>query len=479
MCLRSCCKLGNDLSGKERRTVISLSIIFVVVFSGFHGIQNLQSTINNESGRGVISLSVVYGCFVLSSFFAPSFIRVLTAKGCLITGCISHLVYAASNLYPVFWTLLSASAFVGLTSGLLWTSQGMYISQCAISFSQTKNVPMKKIFGKFHGIFYFGFAFPRVVGNCLSSIILMQGQYNETTNNVSKSERVKSCGAELCPEMSVTQGLFLLPDPLIVKILMAAFTTLSIIGLLLCVFLLPPLPITVTSSQKSVARKMLSASFSCLLVNTEVAMLLFIPSVLLHSFVESFLWIDISKAYISCPFGVEFVGFSMALNGVLNGISSFLLPRLANLIGRKYVMTSLIIGITASYVGFLVWMPTDDGLPQIMGIVAVQGLLEGGLCTLLATLLSSMYTEKTDAAFASLETWKALGNTVNIGLAYYLCERSRLYIMFALCTLSIISYVALEMHLQKKTKLTEVDYEEENETINVELRGAEDSSDTK
>lgn len=108
----------------------------------------------------------------------------------------------------------------------------------------------------------------------------------------------------------------------------------------------------------------------------------------------------------------------------------------------------------------------------------VVGCINSNIFFLLA-LLSSMYTEKTDAAFASLETWKALGNTVNIGLAYYLCERSRLYIMFALCTLSIISYVALEIHLQKKTKLTEVDYEEENETINVELRGAEDSSDKK
>jgi hypothetical protein len=89
------------------------------------------------------------------------------------------------------------------------------------------------------------------------------------------------------------------------------------------------------------------------------------------------------QAFISCPFGVEFVGFSMALKGVLHGMSSFLLPRLANLIGRKYVMTSVIIGLTASYVGLLVWMPTDGGLPQMMGIVAAQGLFEGGLCTLL------------------------------------------------------------------------------------------------
>jgi hypothetical protein len=98
------------LSGKERRTVITLSIIFVVVFSGFSGIQNLRSTLNNESGREVISLSAMYGCFLLSPFFAPgSFIRVLTAKGCVIICCIPHVLYAASNLYPVFWTLLLAS----------------------------------------------------------------------------------------------------------------------------------------------------------------------------------------------------------------------------------------------------------------------------------------------------------------------------------------------------------------------------------
>jgi hypothetical protein len=72
----------------------------------------------------------------------------------------------------------------------------------------------------------------------------------------------------------------------------------------------------------------------------------------------------------------------MALHGVLHGMSSFLLPRLANLIGRKYVMTSVIIGLTASYVGFLFWTPSEGGLPQMMGIIATQGLLEGGLCTL-------------------------------------------------------------------------------------------------
>jgi hypothetical protein len=270
----------------------------VVVFSGFIGIQNLQSTLNNESGRGVISLAIIYGCFVISSFFAPSFIGVLTAKGCVIICCISHVVYAACNIYPLVWALLSASVFVGLTSGSLWTSQGMYISQCAISFSQIKNVPMKRVFGKFHGIFYFTFAFPKVVGNSLSSIILMQGHYNvynHSITNASESGRIKMCGAELCPEMTTTQVSVVSPDPLTVRILMAAFTTLSIIGLIMCIFLLPPLPVIVTPPEKNVARKMLSASVSCLLMNTEISMILLIPSAVLFSFVESFGWIDISK----------------------------------------------------------------------------------------------------------------------------------------------------------------------------------------
>ncbi|XP_061189400.1 protein unc-93 homolog A-like [Saccostrea echinata] len=472
MCLLSSCRPKKDLTGNERRTVFILSIIFVAVFSGFIGIQNLQSTLNNEAGRGVISLSVVYAGFIISSFFAPSFIRVLTAKSCLILGFISHVAYAASNIYAVFWTILPASTFVGLTSGLIWTSQGMFISRCAISFSETQNTPMKDSFGKFHGIFFFGMAFPRLVGNLLSSVILMQGHYNETTTNASDLFTIKLCGADLCPKHTVTEEQFSLPDPLTVKILMTVFVTSSIIGLLLCIFFLPPLTTIVPLSQKGALRNMLSASCSCLRVNTEANLILLVPSALLLSFFESFLWIDISKAYISCPFGVKIVGFSMALQGLFSGISSVVLPALANLISRKYVISLIIIGIITSHVGLLVWTPTNDKLLHMLGFVSLHGILDGGFRTLIFTVVSYMYPDKTDGAFASVATWRAIGYTINIILAYYLCVRTRLYMMFALGALSMVTYVVLEIRLRMKKKISEIVIDEGSES-NVDLRDSD------
>ncbi|XP_061186046.1 protein unc-93 homolog A-like isoform X2 [Saccostrea echinata] len=175
------------------------------------------------------------------------------------------------------------------------------------------------------------------------------------------------------------------------------------------------------------------------------------------------------QAYISCPYGVQFVGFAMALHGVFSGISSIVLPRLANLIGRKYVLTLLIIGFTITYVVFLEWTPIKDELPQMMGFISIQGVLEGGFNTMQCALLSSIYPTKTDAAFASLATWKSLGNTTIICLAYYLCERSRLYIIISVGILSITTYVALEIRLRLKKKIPEVEDEEENES-NEELK---------
>ncbi|XP_062578324.1 protein unc-93 homolog A-like [Saccostrea cucullata] len=463
MGLLSSCRPKKDINRNEKRTVLILSIIFVAIFSGFIGIQNLQSTLNNEAGRGVISLSVVYAGFIVSSFFAPSFIRILTAKKCLIIGFISHVAYAASNIYAVFWTILPASTFVGLTSGLIWTSQGMYISRCAISFSETQNSPMKDSFGKFHGIFFFGMAFPRLVGNILSSVILMQGHYNETTANASDSFRIKSCGADLCPEHTVTDEQFSLPDPLTVKILMTVFVTSSIIGLLLCIFFLPPLPNLLPSSQKSALRNMISASCSCLRVNTEANLILLIPSALFLSFFESFLWIDISKAYISCPFGVKYVGFSMALQGLFSGFSSAVLPALAKLISRKYVISLIIVGILASHVGLFLWEPTSDQLLHMLGFLSLHGILDGGFRTLIFTVVSYMYPKKTDGAFASIATWRAIGYTINIILAYYLCVRTRLYMMFSLGALSLVTYVVLEIRLRMKKKITEIAIDEGSE----------------
>ncbi|XP_061169965.1 protein unc-93 homolog A-like [Saccostrea echinata] len=301
----------------------------------------------------------------------------------------------------------------------------------------------------------------------------MQGHYNETTTNASESGNIKVCGADLCPEHSVTEIQFSLPDPLTVKILMSVFVTFSIIGLLLCIFLLPPLPTTVTSTNNSVIRKMLSATCFCLRVNTEVEMILFIPSIVLLSSVETFRWIGVSKAYISCPFGVQFVGFSMALHGLLSGVSSIFLPRLANFISRKYVVTSLIIGITITHVVFLIWTPVNDELPQMMGFISIQGVLEGGLSTMLCAFLSFMYPKKTDAAFASLATWKSLGNTAFIILAYYLCESARLYIIYALCILSMTTYVALELRLRLRKNKPEINDEQEDES-NKELKMSDD-----
>lgn len=44
-------------------------------------IQNLQSSLNDEGGRGVISLSCLYAAWIVSGMLTPAAIRLFTAKG--------------------------------------------------------------------------------------------------------------------------------------------------------------------------------------------------------------------------------------------------------------------------------------------------------------------------------------------------------------------------------------------------------------
>lgn len=69
-----------------------LSFAFMVQFTAFQGIANLQSSINARDGLGTISLSAIYGAIVVSCIFLPTLlIRRLTAKWTL---CFSMVCYA-------------------------------------------------------------------------------------------------------------------------------------------------------------------------------------------------------------------------------------------------------------------------------------------------------------------------------------------------------------------------------------------------
>ncbi len=55
------------------RNVAIVSIAFLLNFTAFQSMQNLQSSLNRVEGLGTIGLSVIYGALIMSALFVPSF----------------------------------------------------------------------------------------------------------------------------------------------------------------------------------------------------------------------------------------------------------------------------------------------------------------------------------------------------------------------------------------------------------------------
>lgn len=53
------------------KNVLVLGVAFMVHFTAFHGMANLQSSINSDGSLGAYTLAAIYGSLILSNIFLP------------------------------------------------------------------------------------------------------------------------------------------------------------------------------------------------------------------------------------------------------------------------------------------------------------------------------------------------------------------------------------------------------------------------
>jgi hypothetical protein len=96
------------------KNVITISLGFLFLFTAFQSLQNLQSSLNVDEGRGLASLSVIYASLIISCMFVPPYlIGRLGCKWTLVVSMISYVLYTVANYYVQWWTLIPASFLVG------------------------------------------------------------------------------------------------------------------------------------------------------------------------------------------------------------------------------------------------------------------------------------------------------------------------------------------------------------------------------
>ncbi len=157
---------------KYRKNLIVLSLSFILVFTAFRSIQNLQSSLNQTGRLGVIAMGCVHGTMFLTCLFAPVLINKLTSKWTIVLGLLFYLFWIAANFYPHFYTLIPTSIGVGFGQSLAWGAQVTYIQKLAMDYAHLSKELTHQELAKFNGIFLACFQTTHIWGNVVSSVML-------------------------------------------------------------------------------------------------------------------------------------------------------------------------------------------------------------------------------------------------------------------------------------------------------------------
>ncbi|XP_033748453.1 protein unc-93 homolog A-like [Pecten maximus] len=435
--------LDEDESNKSKRdcykVLAVISTIWMFTFTAYSGLQNLESSLNPEVGT--YSLAALTGGGLVSCLLAPAILNYIGPKGALLISWVCLCVFIGGNYYPKNYILIPAAAIEGLSTGIMWTAQGIYVANAAMQFSEITGESFDSVLSRFFGIFCMAFQSTQIWGNLISSAVLQYGHKQPPLPNITLV-----CGAEECPtNMSIPA----LPETTIIYILISIYMGLTIIGLFITLFFLRPLK--KKTNQESIGKLLLS---TVKLLGTDMNMALLVPFSLYTGLEQVVMYAEYTKSFVACRLGVEWVGYTMICFGVFNTIGSPLSGTLAKYVGRGSLLLVAFLLNLGVLAGLRFWaVPDQPSIKQtILFFVfpGIWGLADSIWQTQSATLVGVAFKDKQEPAFANLRLFQAMGFTVAYLYSIHLCEYIKLYLAAGFVTLSVVLVAVVEIRLRKQ-----------------------------
>ncbi|BES98202.1 Ion channel regulatory protein UNC-93 [Nesidiocoris tenuis] len=444
------------------KNIAAVSFSFMVQFTAFQGIANLQSSINAKDGLGTVSLSAVYAALVVSCIFVPTFlIKRLTVKWTLCFSMLCYAPYIGLQIYPRFYTLVPAGVLLGLGAAPMWAAKATYLTQAAAVYAKITDQPVDGIVVRFFGFFFLAWQTAELWGNLVSSLVLgasAHGGGGHTTLSVANQtileESLKLCGANFCV-IGGSHGIDRPPESDIVTIsliyLACVFAAVIFIALLV-----DPL-----SRYGEKQRKGDSSELSGIQLLSATAyhlkkpyQQLLIPITVWIGMEQAFIGADFTQAYVSCALGVSNVGYVMICFGVVNAICSLVFGTLMKYVGRFPIMAFGCIVHAGLVIIKLYWRP-HPGSPLVFFVMSgLWGVGDAVWQTQVNGLYGTLFRRNKEAAFSNYRLWESAGFVVAYAYSTHLCARMKLYVMFFVLSVGFLGYCTVEiLHKRKKLRM--------------------------
>lgn len=412
---------SNSSSAKTPRShsrdVHILSLAFLLVFSAYGAVQNLESTVNAEGDLGTISLGILYVSFTVFSLFASPVVRKMGSKSALVLGTTGYWLFTAANLKPNWYTMVPASVYMGFCASIIWVGQGTYLTSTACNHARDCNLHEGTVIGNFNGEFWGIYATHQVIGNLLSLFFLRDGMEGDTSGTT---------------------------------VLFIVFLCIMTLGSILMCFL-HGREVPYEEQPKNSSSD--CSSFVAPVVNSiltpwlDTRILLIIPLFAYSGLQQAFVWSEFTKKIVKPAIGESGIGGSMAVYGAADAICSLVAGRFTS--GLSSV-TWIVVGGSSAHAIVLLWIlltySTTSGIlgtiyPLLMA--AALGIGDGVLMTQINALIGMLFKHDMEGAFAQLKVWQSLSIAVLFFLTPYISLHTMTVIMITALCISLGAFLVL------------------------------------
>uniref|UniRef100_A0A8D0R3V0 Protein unc-93 homolog A n=1 Tax=Sus scrofa TaxID=9823 RepID=A0A8D0R3V0_PIG len=385
---------------RSLRNVLVVSLGFLLLFTAYGGLQNLQSSLYSKEGLGVTALSTLYGGMLLSSMFLPPLlIQKLGCKWTIVLSMCCYVAFSLGNFHASWYTLVPTSILLGLGAAPLWSAQGTYLTVTGNRHAEGTGQAGKDVVNQYFGIFFLIFQSSGVWGNLISSLVFGQ---------------------------KPTQGS-------------------GVLAVLLTAVFLEPVK---DAPQKSEGEKKAPPFWSTLLStfklfrDKRLRLLVLLP--LYSGFEQAFLAGDYTRSYTTCALGIQFVGYVMICFAAVNALCSVLYGKLSKFTGRTALFALGAVTHLSCIIALLLWKPHPSQLPLFFVFSGLWGMADAVWQTQNNALFGVLFEKNKEAAFATYRLWEALGFVVAFGYSTFLCVSVKLYILLAVLSLAMAAYGTVE-----------------------------------
>ena len=183
-----CCQLNDRF--RAYKNMIGLCGSNILALGSFLGMISLESSINPESGLGLVAAAIPYLIMIVMGFLAPAALKLLGSKICIIGGYIGYLAFILPNYYPHWITLIAGSVILGLLYNTTVVSLYDHASTVAKTYFKSLKETQENAAYLYTSLVSFSLKFSIIFGNLSSSIVLFTSGTIATGHDIEESNEI-------------------------------------------------------------------------------------------------------------------------------------------------------------------------------------------------------------------------------------------------------------------------------------------------